>query len=344
MRRAGLFRVLQPRRWGGYEMDLPHLLRDPTRAGRRRHVDGMDLRRVRACIPGSWRCSAIARRRKSGAATTSTLICSSLMPAGKASAPPRAAIGSADAGDMRVVARIATGRCSAPWLRPRQRRAARGAHLSPAAQGLRDRRHLAGVAACRRPEAGTSSSTTCSCRPIDRRACSTISCSRGSWAGAQYLAASIGCRSGRFSCAASRRRRSARCRACSTHSLHYGKTRVTRAGGRSAENPFVQLLCAETAAAIDEMKSTLASATSATCTPMPERGETPPLGRAPAMQVSIDRGHGALHAARRAHLQGDGSRRPVGGSAVRWNSRGSHGGPCSTFPINTNMSAAAGAA
>src|SRR5262249_8388983 len=33
--------------------------------------------------------------------------------------------------------------------------------------------------------------------------------------------------------------------------LDYGKARVTRAGGRSAENPFVQLVCAETGAAID---------------------------------------------------------------------------------------------
>jgi 3-hydroxy-9,10-secoandrosta-1,3,5(10)-triene-9,17-dione monooxygenase len=39
--------------------------------------------------------------------------------------------------------------------------------------------------------------------------------------------------------------------------LDYGKTRVTRAGGRAAENAFIQLLCAETAAALDEMKSTL---------------------------------------------------------------------------------------
>src|SRR5258707_1114042 len=39
--------------------------------------------------------------------------------------------------------------------------------------------------------------------------------------------------------------------------LDYGKTRVTRAGGRSAENPFVQLVCAESAAAIDEMTNTL---------------------------------------------------------------------------------------
>src|SRR3954447_23799892 len=39
--------------------------------------------------------------------------------------------------------------------------------------------------------------------------------------------------------------------------LDYGRTRVTRAGGSAAENPFVQLACAETAAALDEMKSTL---------------------------------------------------------------------------------------
>jgi 3-hydroxy-9,10-secoandrosta-1,3,5(10)-triene-9,17-dione monooxygenase len=39
--------------------------------------------------------------------------------------------------------------------------------------------------------------------------------------------------------------------------MDYGKARVTRAGGRSAENPFVQLVCAETAAAIDEMTNTL---------------------------------------------------------------------------------------
>jgi 3-hydroxy-9,10-secoandrosta-1,3,5(10)-triene-9,17-dione monooxygenase len=37
----------------------------------------------------------------------------------------------------------------------------------------------------------------------------------------------------------------------------YSRARVSRAGGRSAENPLVQLLCAETAAAIDEMHMTL---------------------------------------------------------------------------------------
>jgi 3-hydroxy-9,10-secoandrosta-1,3,5(10)-triene-9,17-dione monooxygenase len=39
--------------------------------------------------------------------------------------------------------------------------------------------------------------------------------------------------------------------------VHYGRGRVSRAGGRSADNPMVQLLCAETAAAIDEMHMTL---------------------------------------------------------------------------------------
>jgi 3-hydroxy-9,10-secoandrosta-1,3,5(10)-triene-9,17-dione monooxygenase len=37
----------------------------------------------------------------------------------------------------------------------------------------------------------------------------------------------------------------------------YSRERVSRAGGHSADNPIVQLLCAETAAAIDEMHMTL---------------------------------------------------------------------------------------
>jgi 3-hydroxy-9,10-secoandrosta-1,3,5(10)-triene-9,17-dione monooxygenase len=58
--------------------------------------------------------------------------------------------------------------------------------------------------------------------------------------------------------------------------LTYGKDRVTRAGGRSAENPFVQLLCAETAAAIDEMTSTL-HRNFQNLHAYARRGETPPL-------------------------------------------------------------------
>jgi 3-hydroxy-9,10-secoandrosta-1,3,5(10)-triene-9,17-dione monooxygenase len=58
--------------------------------------------------------------------------------------------------------------------------------------------------------------------------------------------------------------------------LDYGKTRVTRAGGRSAENPFIQLLCAETASAIDEMTATL-HRNFRNLHAYARRGETPPL-------------------------------------------------------------------
>jgi 3-hydroxy-9,10-secoandrosta-1,3,5(10)-triene-9,17-dione monooxygenase len=58
--------------------------------------------------------------------------------------------------------------------------------------------------------------------------------------------------------------------------VDYSKSRVTRAGGRSAENPFVQLLCAETAAAIDEMKAIL-HRNFGNLHGYAERGETPPL-------------------------------------------------------------------
>jgi 3-hydroxy-9,10-secoandrosta-1,3,5(10)-triene-9,17-dione monooxygenase len=58
--------------------------------------------------------------------------------------------------------------------------------------------------------------------------------------------------------------------------LDYGRSRVTRAGGRSAENPFVQLLCAETAAAIDEMRATL-HRNFQTLHDYAHRSETPPL-------------------------------------------------------------------
>ena len=58
--------------------------------------------------------------------------------------------------------------------------------------------------------------------------------------------------------------------------VDYSKSRVTRAGGRSSENPFVQLLCAETAAAIDEMKSTL-HRNFGNLHAYARRGETPPL-------------------------------------------------------------------
>src|SRR5713101_4370567 len=58
--------------------------------------------------------------------------------------------------------------------------------------------------------------------------------------------------------------------------LDYGKTRVTRAGGRSSEKPFVRLLAAETAASIDEMSLALHD-TFHKLHDYARRGETPPL-------------------------------------------------------------------
>jgi 3-hydroxy-9,10-secoandrosta-1,3,5(10)-triene-9,17-dione monooxygenase len=58
--------------------------------------------------------------------------------------------------------------------------------------------------------------------------------------------------------------------------LDYSKTRVTRAGGRSTENPFVQLLCAETASAVDEM-TTVLHRNFRNLHAYARGGETPPL-------------------------------------------------------------------
>jgi 3-hydroxy-9,10-secoandrosta-1,3,5(10)-triene-9,17-dione monooxygenase len=58
--------------------------------------------------------------------------------------------------------------------------------------------------------------------------------------------------------------------------IEHSRTRVTRAGGRSAENPVVQLLCAETAASIDEMR-TILHRNLRTLHGYASRNETPPL-------------------------------------------------------------------
>jgi 3-hydroxy-9,10-secoandrosta-1,3,5(10)-triene-9,17-dione monooxygenase len=58
--------------------------------------------------------------------------------------------------------------------------------------------------------------------------------------------------------------------------IDHSRGRETRAGGRSAENPVVQLLCAETAASIDEMRATLRR-NFQTLHDYAHRGEKPPL-------------------------------------------------------------------
>ena len=58
--------------------------------------------------------------------------------------------------------------------------------------------------------------------------------------------------------------------------VRYSRERVSRAGGRSADNPIVQLLCAETAAALDEMHMTL-QRNCGVLHDYARRAETPPL-------------------------------------------------------------------
>ena len=58
--------------------------------------------------------------------------------------------------------------------------------------------------------------------------------------------------------------------------IGYSSGRTTRAGGRAAENPFVQLVCAETSAAIEQMRATL-QRNFRVLHDYARRGETPPL-------------------------------------------------------------------
>jgi 3-hydroxy-9,10-secoandrosta-1,3,5(10)-triene-9,17-dione monooxygenase len=118
-------------------------------------------------------------------------------------------------------------------------------------------------------------STTSLSQPIDRRACATISCSKalGQALNTSSLyrlpfgqifvrgisTAALGALQGMLNAL-----------------LTYSTTRMTRAGGRAAENPFVQLLCAEAAAAIDEMTAVL-HRNFRNLHAYARRGETPPL-------------------------------------------------------------------
>jgi 3-hydroxy-9,10-secoandrosta-1,3,5(10)-triene-9,17-dione monooxygenase len=58
--------------------------------------------------------------------------------------------------------------------------------------------------------------------------------------------------------------------------IGYSSGRITRAGGRAAENQFVQLVCAETSAAIEQMRATL-QRNFRVLHDYARRGETPPL-------------------------------------------------------------------
>jgi 3-hydroxy-9,10-secoandrosta-1,3,5(10)-triene-9,17-dione monooxygenase len=253
MQRAGFFRVLQPKRWGGYEMDL-HTFYDVELALGEGDMSTAWIYGVSGVHP--WFMALLDDRAAQDVwgEDTSVLICSSLMPAGKATAVDGGyRLGGrwryascCDHCDWALLgAMVATGNGGPPegriFLLPRndyesvdtwEVSGLQGtgswdvivddvfvpAHRS---QSMRDNFLLKGPGQA----LNTSSLYRLPFGQIFVRGIST---------------AALGALQGMLNAF-----------------LHYGKTRVTRAGGRSAENPFVQLVCAETAAAIDEMTNTL---------------------------------------------------------------------------------------
>jgi 3-hydroxy-9,10-secoandrosta-1,3,5(10)-triene-9,17-dione monooxygenase len=272
MQRAGFFRVLQPKRWGGYEMDL-HTFYDVELALGEGDMSTAWIYGVSGVHP--WFMALLDDRaaQEVWGEDTSVLICSSLMPAGTAAAVDG---GYRLSGRWRYAsccvhcdwallgALVASADGGAPegriFLLPRQDYTsvdtwqvsglqATGSWdivvddaFVPAyrSQSMLDNFRLKGPGQA----LNTSSLYRLPFGQIFVRGIST---------------AALGALQGMLNAF-----------------MDYGKVRVTRAGGRSAENPFVQLVCAETAAAIDEMTSTL-HRNLRNLHAYARAGETPPL-------------------------------------------------------------------
>src|SRR5437764_9191118 len=175
MQRAGFFRVLQPKRWGGYEMDLLTFYEVELALAQGDMSTGW-IYGVSGVHP--WFMALLDDRaaQEVWGRDSGVLICSSLMPAGKATAVD---------GGFRLSGRWRYASCCdhCDW-------ALLGALVASGSGGPPEgrvlllprriiRRSTPGrCRACRRPEAGTSWSMTSSCRPTARRACSTIFGSR----------------------------------------------------------------------------------------------------------------------------------------------------------------------
>jgi 3-hydroxy-9,10-secoandrosta-1,3,5(10)-triene-9,17-dione monooxygenase len=272
IQRAGLFRVLQPRRWGGYELDL-HTFYEVELALAEGDMSTGWIYGVSGVHP--WFMALLDDRaaQEVWGEDNSRLICSSLMPAGKATA---------SAGGFRLSGRwrYASGCAHCPW-------ALLGALVESGAGGapegrifLLPREHYRSVDTWQVAGLQATGSWDIvvddmfvpayrSQRMLDNfllkgpgQALNSASLYRvpfGQIFVRGISTAALGA-----------------LQAMLDALMDYGKTRVTRAGGRSSENPFVQLLCAETAAAIDEMKGTL-HRNFANLHEYARRSETPPL-------------------------------------------------------------------
>ncbi|MBV8320347.1 MAG: hypothetical protein JO049_06690 [Hyphomicrobiales bacterium] len=253
MQYAGFFRVLQPKRWGGYEMDL-HTFYEIQLALAEGDMSTAWIYGVSGVHP--WFMALLDDRaaQEVWRSDTSVLICSSLMPAGRATP---AEGGYRLSGRWRYAsccehcdwallgAMIATGNGGPPegriFLLPRKD------------YGTIDTWQVSGLQATGSwdvtvedvfvPAHRSQSMLDNFLLKGSGQALNTSSLYRlpfGQIFVRGISTAALGALQGMLNAF-----------------LNYGKTRVTRAGGRSAENPFVQLLCAETAAAIDEMTNTL---------------------------------------------------------------------------------------
>jgi 3-hydroxy-9,10-secoandrosta-1,3,5(10)-triene-9,17-dione monooxygenase len=271
MQAAGFFRVLQPRRWGGYEMDLGTFYDIEMALGEGDMSSGWTYG-VLGVV--SWFLGVMDDRaaQEVWGHDTTTLICSSTMPAGKAMAVDggfrlaghwRYASGCEHCGWALLGGMVHADNTAPDWhffLVPRRDYQTVDTWQVAGLQGtgsidvilddvfvpayrtqrLQDNFLLRGAGQA----LNTSSLYRLPFGQIFVRGVST--------AGIGALQAML------------------------TALIDFSRDRVSRAGGRSAENPFVQLLCAETAAAVDEMRTTL-HRNFATLHDYARRSETPPL-------------------------------------------------------------------
>jgi 3-hydroxy-9,10-secoandrosta-1,3,5(10)-triene-9,17-dione monooxygenase len=272
MQRAGFFRVLQPRRWGGYEMDLGTFY-EVQLALAEGDMSTAWIYGVSGVHPWFMALLDDSAAQEVWGRDTSTLICSSLMPAGKATAVD---------GGFRLSGRWRYASCCdhCDW-------ALLGALVASGGGGPPEGR----VFLLPRKDYQT----------IDTWQVSGLQAT-GSW---DVVVDDVLVPAYRSQSMLDNFRLKGAGQAVNTASLYrlpfgqifvrgistsalgalqgmlnalvdYSKRRVTRAGGRAAENPFVQLLCAETAAAVDEMK-TILHRNFRNLHAYAERGETPPL-------------------------------------------------------------------
>lgn len=272
MQRAGFFRVLQPKRWGGYEMDL-HTFYDVELALGEGDMSTAWIYGVSGVHPWFMALLDEAAAQEVWGQDASVLICSSLMPAGKATAVDggyrlggrwRYASCCEHCGWALLGALVANDSGGAPEGR---------IFLLPRADYKSvDTWHVSGLQATGSWDIIVEDAFVPPYRSqsmLDNfrlrgpgQALNTSSLYRlpfGQIFVRGISSAALGALRGMLNAF-----------------LVYGKSRVTRAGGRAAENPFVQLVCAEAAAAIDEMTATL-HRNLRNLHAYAEAGEVPPL-------------------------------------------------------------------